>query len=84
MWRTQVSAMWRAPGEGQASGGVGMTTPGPIAVKAAQAAEMVGISPDTLKAAIRSGALPAKLNDRGHYFVLVADLTDWFKSWPDA
>jgi len=61
-----------------------MTTPGPIAVKAAQAAEMVGISVDSLKTAIRSGELPAKRNPKGHYFVLVTDLTDWFRGWPDA
>lgn len=52
-----------------------------------EAAEHVRVSPDTIKRAIASGALRAKLtspNGGGKYLIKSADLDAWFDSLDDA
>lgn len=62
-----------------------------ISVKRAEAAEMLGVSEDTIRRAVRSGALRAKKTGKdkkgvgvGHDLFLVADLHAWFEGLADA
>lgn len=62
-----------------------------IALNTTDAAEACGVSVDSIKAAIRSGALRAKRSARtengdpaGRYLVTVDALRDWLDGLPDA
>lgn len=59
----------------------------PISLTLKQAAELTGLSRDTLNRAINSGALRAKKSERktGHKrLVSPRDLRDWFEGLEDA
>lgn len=53
-----------------------------ISVDITDAAASLGLSPDTIRKAIRSGALPAK--KKGKHLIRVADLEAWFDGLEDA
>ncbi len=55
----------------------------PIAVSIRTAADMFDLHPDTIRAAIKANALPARKVGRS-LRVEVADLTDWYRSLPTA
>lgn len=62
-----------------------------LAFNTEEAAEATGLSADTIKRAIRSGALRAKRSGRteggdpaGRYLVTEADLRSWLDSLEDA
>jgi helix-turn-helix protein len=67
------------------------TTVAPAALSIADAAKSYGVSTKTIRGAIASGALPAKVigaegaeSKRLHARVAVADLQAWWAALPDA